>query len=425
MGLFDVSADEKEGKDIIKITVASGSEKPYYKKKYGMSEKGCYIRNGTAADPMPQKMIDELFAKRTRDSIGKIKSSHQDLNFEQLKIYYEGKGITLNKQFTNNLELLTEDGNFNYVAYLMADKNGTSIKVAKYNGIDRVDLIENEDYGYCSLIKSTKSVLDKMDLENKTITQITAIERDDKRIWSVIALKEAVLNAFVHNDYTTEVPPKFEIFDDRIEITSTGGLPNSLSQDEFFEGFSVPRNKELMRIYKDIGLVEQLGSGVPRILKSYGKECFKFSDNFLRMTFPKQIESNEMGEAEMGVAEMGATIDDLKEIQISFGSITNRILLEKEENVEFLKSVDGVFSDYVRTNFGLISDELRTNFGEKTFYTLMLISIDPTITAKNIGEVIGVSSRSIETYLSKLRNKNIIQRIGSDKAGTWKIINTN
>ncbi len=68
-----------------------------------------------------------------------------------------------------------------------------------------------------------------------------------------------------------------------------GGLPEGLSQDEFFEGFSVPRNKEIMRIYKDFDLLKQLGSGVPRILESYGKECFKFSDNFLRMTFPIEL----------------------------------------------------------------------------------------------------------------------------------------
>jgi ATP-dependent DNA helicase RecG len=83
-----------------------------------------------------------------------------------------------------------------------------------------------------------------------------------------------------------EVPPKFEIFPDRIEITSAGGLPEGLSQEEFFEGFSVPRNKELMRVFKDLGMVEQLGSGVPRILESYKRECFTFTDNFLRMTFP-------------------------------------------------------------------------------------------------------------------------------------------
>ena len=100
-----------------------------------------------------------------------------------------------------------------------------------------------------------------------------------------MALREAILNAFVHNDYTREVPPKFEIFDDRIEITSAGALPEGLSQDNFFEGVSIPRNKELMRVYKDLELVEQLGSGIPRILQHYGKECFRFMDSFTRMIF--------------------------------------------------------------------------------------------------------------------------------------------
>ena len=245
-----------------------------------------FIRIGTAAEPMPQKMIDELFAKRTRNSISKIKSNKQDLKFEQLKIYYDETGIKLNTKFAANLELLTENGDFNYAAYLMADKNSTSIKVAKYKGTTRVNLVESNEYGNCSIVKATKQVLDKIDLENKTITKITSKERGNKRLWDAIALREAVINAFVHNDYTAEVPPKFEIFDDRIEITSAGGLPEGLSKDEFFEGYSVPRNKEIMRIYKDLNLVEHLGSGVPRMLESYSKDCFKFSANFLRMTFP-------------------------------------------------------------------------------------------------------------------------------------------
>jgi predicted HTH transcriptional regulator len=56
-----------------------------------------------------------------------------------------------------------------------------------------------------------------------------------KRELTVKLEKEVI--AFIHNDYTTEVPPKFELFDDRIEITSTGGLPNGLSQNEFLKGF--------------------------------------------------------------------------------------------------------------------------------------------------------------------------------------------
>lgn len=82
------------------------------------------------------------------------------------------------------------------------------------------------------------------------------------------------------------MPPKFEIFPDRLEITSAGRLPESLSKEEFFNGILIPRNKELMRIYRDLELVESLGSGIPRILKAYGEECFKFTDNFIRITFP-------------------------------------------------------------------------------------------------------------------------------------------
>jgi predicted HTH transcriptional regulator len=48
----------------------------------------------------------------------------------------------------------------------------------------------------------------------------------------------------------------------------------------------MPRNKELMRVFRDLDMVEQLGLGVPRILKSYGRECFTFTENFLRMSFP-------------------------------------------------------------------------------------------------------------------------------------------
>lgn len=76
MGLFDIVAETKEGKELIKIIVAGGTEKPYFKKKFGMTEKGCFIRTGTAAEPMPQAMIDKLFASRTRNSLGKIYSKN-------------------------------------------------------------------------------------------------------------------------------------------------------------------------------------------------------------------------------------------------------------------------------------------------------------------------------------------------------------
>ena len=286
MGLFDLVIECKDDKDIIKLIVAGGYEKPYYIKKYGLSEKGAFIRIGSSSEPMPTRQIEQLFAKRTRHSISNIKSTKQNLHFQQLHIYYQGAGKVLNDQFANNLELLTENNKYNYVAYLLNDKNTISVKLARYNGFDRVDLSESNEYGYESIIKATQQVLDKLNLENRTLTKITAKERQEKRLWNEIALREAVVNAFVHNDYTKELAPKFELFDNRLEITSNGGLPDGLSRDEFFEGFSIPRNKELMRIFKDLDLVEQLGSGIPRILQVYNKDVFQFSDNFLRIVLP-------------------------------------------------------------------------------------------------------------------------------------------
>ena len=286
MGLFDIAEEQKDGRIIIKVTVASGIEKPYFKTKYGMTPRGAYMRVGTSAEPMPQEQIDRLFAMRTRNSIGRIVSNRQDLSFEQLRIYYDERGKRLNNNFKRTLELLTEDGKYNYVAYLLADENGNSIKVAKYSSLDRCDLVENNEYGYCSLIKASKSVLSKLDIENKVGATITPMERIETPLWNKGALREAGINAIVYNDYSFEVPPKFEIFPDRLEITSAGRLPESLTREEFFNGISIPRNKELMRIYRDVELVESLGSGIPRILRAYGEDCFKFTDNFIRITLP-------------------------------------------------------------------------------------------------------------------------------------------
>lgn len=301
MGLFDIVTEEREKKNLIKIIIASGSEKPYFKKKYGMTEKGCFMRIGASVESMPTLMIEKLFSARTRQSIGKIKSNRQDLTFEQLQIYYQEKGSKLNQNFKTNLELLTPDGHLNYAAYLLADTNNISIKVAKYKDKTRVDLIESNEYGYESLVKAVKNVLNKVELENKTLTKITGKERIETRPWNEVAVREAIVNAFVHNDYTSELAPKIELFSDRIEITSNGSLPYGLGREEFFEGYSVPRNKELMRVFKDLDLVEQMGSGVPRILEHYSRECFRFTENFLRMSFPVATDMAATTEATMEV----------------------------------------------------------------------------------------------------------------------------
>ncbi len=366
LGLFDIVTDNMEGVDVVKIIVSSGLEKPYYIKSKGMSPGGCYMRLGTSTQPMPTSLIDELYAKRIHTTLRNIISPRQDLTFAQLKIYYQERGLELNKQFANSLELLTPDGRYNYIAYLLADENGVSIKVAKYAGKDKVDLIENEEYGYCSLLKATNHVLEKMKIENVTKAKVTSTKRVEKNLVEPVPMREALINAVVHNDFSREIPPVFEIFSDRMEFTSYGGLIQGQSRKDFFSCSSMPRNRELMRVFKDVGLVEQLGSGMSRILKAYDESVFEISEHFIKVIFP-----------------------------FSTG----------KENV----SIDKSSGDENGDENG---DEIKI---------LNILESEPDSTAQKLSKKTGFSARKISRIIKKLRESGKIIRIGSDRKGYWKI----
>ncbi len=139
LGLFDVVADKIEGKSIIRIIVSSGTQKPYYIRKRGMTEDGCFIRVGASAQPMTEAMIERMLQGRQKNTLSTTAASRQNLSFEQLHIYYNEHGLKLNDQFEDNLDLRMGDGAYNLLAYLLADNNGASVKVAKYAGTDKID----------------------------------------------------------------------------------------------------------------------------------------------------------------------------------------------------------------------------------------------------------------------------------------------
>lgn len=135
-------------------------------------------------------------------------------------------------------------------------------------------------------------MLDKLEIENRTLTRITgAAEREQRRLFNARALREALINAIIHNDYTAEVPPLVEIYADRISITSYGGLLSGLSLEECLSGRSMPRNRELMRVFRDMELVEHLGSGMRRILSAYDSDIVQISEHFFELRFPMSSEA--------------------------------------------------------------------------------------------------------------------------------------
>ena len=199
LGLYDIHVEEREGKIVIRLFVSSGPDKPYYLIKYGRSSKGCFVRVGAAAVPMTDRMIDEMYASRVHTSISIMASHRQDLTFNQLKSYYAAKGITLNDKFAASLGLLTTDGRYNFLAFLLADENDISMKVAKYAGTDKCDLLESTEYGYCCLITATNRILDRMAAENVTMTKITYPKRIERKLVEPESFREALISIAVYN----------------------------------------------------------------------------------------------------------------------------------------------------------------------------------------------------------------------------------
>ena len=361
LGLYDVVTLEENGKKYIKVIIAHGSEGPYYIKGMGMTPDSCFIRVGSSIQSMPYDMINNRVNKRTRTSLRNIVSPKQNLTFSQLKIYYEEKGFNINNNFLKQLDLYTDDGKYNYNAYLLADNNTVSIKFGKYAGTNAVDLIENEDFGNCSLIKATKNILNKIEIENKIFTKIEYPERKEIKMYDFAAVREAVVNAIVHNDWSNEYAPKFEMFSDRLVISSNGGIQDSTTKEEFLEGFSLPKNKELMKVFNDLHLVEQMGTGIIRILQSYNKESFEFFPNFIRVTFP----FNE------------------NKFKLTKNEIQNSNITETQNNI-----------------IGLMLDS-------------------PTITQETLARLLDVNIRTIQRNIKILMDMGLVERTGATKKGKW------
>jgi predicted HTH transcriptional regulator len=361
LGLFDVVLDKIDGRDIIRVIVSCGQQRPYYIRKIGMTEQGCFIRVGSSSQPMTEQMIEELIATRQRITLQSMLSPRQNLTFKQLRIYYEERKLEPTEQFLESLDLRQSSGEYNYAAYLLADENGVSIKVAVYNGTDKVDLLETREYGNRCLITATQRILDRLDSENRTFAKITTQKRMEKERVNTIALREAVINAIVHNDYTLGVP-LVEFFTDRIVVTSCGGLVLGLTENDFFKCRSMPRNRELMRVFRDLEFVEQIGSGMSRILKAYDRSIFEITPSFTIVTFPFE------------------------------GS------------------------------FILSNDKINDKKADRKKSTLEVIKTNPTATIAALADFTGKSPATISRELKEYRSAGLLRREGARKKGQWVVL---
>ncbi|MDR2849152.1 MAG: putative DNA binding domain-containing protein [Verrucomicrobiota bacterium] len=435
LGLFDVAHEQRDGKDVIRVVVSAGQQRPYYLRARGMTEDGCFIRVGSSSQPMTEHIIEGLLSKRQSPSLQTMRSPRQSLTFRQLKIYYEERHLSPNDAFLKTLDLVDDSGAFNYAAYLLADDNGVSIKVAKYAGTDKYDLAENEEYGNRCLLTAAHRVLERLESENRTFAKIGYPTRIEKDMVDKTALREAVINAIVHNDYNLTTP-LVEIFSDRIVVTSAGGLVSGLSQEDFFNCRSMPRNRTLMRVFRDVELVEGLGSGMTRILRAYDRSIFELTPSFLVVTFPLLAIDADSGESAGDGGQVTTPITTSKTTQKTTSITTQKTTPPKNLKTpeKHQKRTPDATPTTTQKTTSIATQKTtpittpknrRKNSQQTVWKTVVIlerIRHTPSVSMGQLAKEVGITEDGIKWYISKLKTKGRIRRVGSDKGGRWEVI---
>lgn len=352
----EISFQEYDKKTIIKV-MASGNNRPY-------SSNGNYlIRVGSENKKIDPDLLAELFFSSQTSSIENLESLNQNPTFNQLKQMFISRGMTINEEkFNSNMHFLI-NGKFNYLANLLADENDISIKVVRFEGKDKLKMLSRNEYGYKCLLIAMKQANDYIESINETRVDIeSGLERKETHLFDSHSFEEAWTNACLHNRWIRNVPPAIYIFEDRMEIISTGGLPFDYSKDDFYKGVSNPINPGLQRIMVQLGIVEQTGHGNPTIVAKYGVKAFDIEDNYITVTIP----------------------------------------------FAFIPSMNQNSSNKLLPHHNKV---------------LNVIKLHPTYSVNEISKEIGLGTSRISVIIKELREMNIIERVGGNKGGYWKIKN--
>ena len=274
-----------DGKLILKIDVFPGSLKPYHLKSKGELE-GTYIRVGSTNRKADIETIEELRRQRMNISFDEttvIDASLEDLHTRNIEFYLKKREevrdipkVEPDTKFLKNIKAIQQQNGSIYptaAGILLFSSEpekyipGAIIKCARFKGTEMDELLE-QGINNGSLFSQIEETIAFFKKNVKRGAKIEGVYRKEEYEYPETAIREAVVNAICHRDYSRKgADIKFAIFDDRIEITSPGGLLPQISLSDLGTGVSELRNKIIGRIFNETGLIEGWGTGIRRIRK--------------------------------------------------------------------------------------------------------------------------------------------------------------
>lgn len=233
--------------------------------------------------------------KMIRESDGEgfesARSLNQSLTFLSAGQEFQKRGIPLEEAQQRSLHLMTAEGLYTNLALLLSDQCPFTIKAARFSGTDKYTFQDRAEFSG-SLFAQLEQAYSYLERHNQLGSRFSGLHRIDRRDYPDEALREALLNAAIHRDYSYRSSILISIFDDRMEIVSMGGLMPGLTQDDIMMGISLQRNENLASIFYRLQLVEAFGTGLPRINLAYKKTPQKpeiqVSENAFKIVLPNQ-----------------------------------------------------------------------------------------------------------------------------------------
>jgi len=305
---FEIMKYSYSRKLLLIVEIFPGNMTPYFIKSKGKN-KGTIIRVGSSNRNADEDTISELERRRYGISYDMVAVPNQTIEVidkELVQQYIhnrkEKRGIPeveITEQFLENIKAITRINSTLRPTVggilLFSNKIGEILDLAKitcarFKGTKMGEFIDEKVYAQ-PLDQQVKEVIKFVMAHIKKGGKIEGIYRKDRYEYPLLALREAIINAVCHRDYSVRGSDiKLAIFDDRIEITSPGDLPGKLTVEDLGMGISEIRNHMVARIFNEMGLIERWGQGITNIrnlCREWGIKAPEFKEHgyFFKVIF--------------------------------------------------------------------------------------------------------------------------------------------
>lgn len=377
-----------EGHSLLIVSV-SRWRGPFYLKRKGEIE-GAYIRLGSTnrkAGPEILEEIKRLNTKKTFDQSPCFETGLHDLNMNQIKEVFSRVGKEVDRSKLKTMGLLVE-----YNGQLVCSNAGiilfgkqdirehifpnSQVRCARFRGEDKVHFIDQLDM-QGSILDALLEVPKFIDRNTKLSSEITNSHRIDIPEYSPVIIREVLTNALAHADYSLRgFHPRVSIFSDRLEIESPGMLPLGYLLEDFFSGVSHIRNKVIARVFRELNLMEEWGTGFKRIKYVCDQENYPL---------PNWEEVGSVVRVSLGSHDASLTITRKSKTKINFAEKLE-LTTRQEEIVQILDKYE-------------------------------------MLTTKDLHKKLKcpISERTLRGDLMVLKKNNIIKMLGKGPSTQWKI----